>query len=149
MSGRSNRKDGISPELDELSSTLIGEALDVLAEGGDLDVLLVVQDQVGTVVSYAFAEDGIEACLKGAHDKVLALGRDGGSDGWGPVVRYALAYEGAVVDGVDAYRDALILEFGERGYKSYSAFSLFEGRGTGDQFTWSDPAPAGELEPLL
>lgn len=143
-----NRKDGVSPEQDELSSTLVGEALDVLAEGGALDVLLVVQDQAGTVASYAFSEDGIEACLKGAHDKVVSLGRRGGPNGR-QVVRYALAYEGAVADEVGAYRDALICEFGERGYKSYSAFSLFEGRGRGDQFTWSDPAPAGELHPLL
>ena len=149
MSDRAERKDGVSPELDELSSTLVGEALDVLAEGDDLDVLLVVQDQDGTVASYAFAEDGIEACLNGAHEKVISLGGEGDTTGMGPVVRYALAYEGAVADGTGAYRDALMLEFGERGYKSYSAFSLFEGRGMGDRFTWSDPAPAGEVKPLL
>ena len=27
------RKQGVSPELDELSSTLVGDALDMLAEG--------------------------------------------------------------------------------------------------------------------
>jgi hypothetical protein len=47
------------------------------------------------------------------------------------------------------YAEALIMEFGERGKRSYSAYSLFEGAGTGDAFRWTDPAPAGEEEPLL
>lgn len=149
MPAPAKRKDGISPELDELSSTLVGDALDLLAEGSDLDVLLVVQDAAGTTESYVFSGDGIEACLKEAHDKVVALGKEGGSADMDPAIRYALAYEGAVADEAGVYRDALMLEFGERGYKSYSAFSLFEGRGTGDRFTWRDPAPAGELKPLL
>ena len=59
------------------------------------------------------------------------------------------ARKAAVADEDGAYRDALLLEFGERGYKSYSAYSLFEGKGTGDDFAWSEPAPAGELESLL
>lgn len=149
MSATARRMDGISPELDELSSTLAGDALDLLAEGSSLDVLLVVQDAAGVTESYVLSGDGIEACLKGAHDRVAALGREGDSADMGPAVRYVLAYEGAVADEAGAYRDALMLEFGERGYKSYSAFALFEGRGTGDRFVWSDPAPAGELEPLL
>ena len=45
--------------------------------------------------------------------------------------------------------DALLLEFGERGYRAYSAYSLIDGKGTGDGFTWTDPAPAGEMDPLL
>ena len=63
--------------------------------------------------------------------------------------RYAITYEGAVADETGAYADALLLEFGERGYRSYSAYSLVDGRGTGDGFTWTDPAPAGEMPPLL
>lgn len=64
-------------------------------------------------------------------------------------MRYALVYEGAIEDDDGSYADAAILEFGERGYHSYSAFSLVDGKGSGDGFTWTDPAPAGELPPLL
>ena len=68
--------------------------------------------------------------------------------GWRDAVSVACD-EAAVADEDGAYRDALLLEFGERGYKSYSAYSLFEGKGAGDDFAWSEPAPAGELESLL
>ena len=47
------------------------------------------------------------------------------------------------------FADALLLEFGERGWRSYSAYSLVSGVGTGDGFTWTDPAPAGEVSSLL
>ena len=67
----------------------------------------------------------------------------------GDPVRYALAYEGAVADERGAYQDAVLLEFGERGRTSFSAFSLVDGKGTGDNFAWTDPAPAGEVENLL
>lgn len=146
-----NRKDGVTPELDELSSTLMGDALDLLAEGRDVDVLLVVEDADGTTASYAFAEDGPEACLEGARARVRALKRAHGDEdvSLSDPVRYAITYVGAVADETGAYQDALLLEFGERGYKSYSAFSLFEGRGAGDDFAWTEPAPAGELECLL
>ena len=62
---------------------------------------------------------------------------------------YAIVYEGAVADDNDNYQDALMLEFGERGYRSYSAYSLLSGKGRGNGFVWTDPAPAGEVEPLL
>jgi hypothetical protein len=146
-----NRKDGVTPELDELSSTLMGDALDLLADGRDVDVLLVVEDADGATASYVFAEDGPEACLEGARSRVRELKRRHGDEGssLSDPVRYAITYEGAVADESGAYQDALLLEFGERGYKSYSAFSYFEGKGAGDDFRWSDPAPAGELECLL
>ena len=61
-----------------------------------------------------------------------------------PPACYAIAYLGAVADDDDVFRDALILEFGERGAEcGYSAFSLVEGIGAGDNLAWSDPAPAG------
>ena len=145
------RKDGVSVELDELSSTLVGDALDLLADGEDVNVLLVVQDQEGNVASYEFADDGPEAILFAARDRVTALAKSQGdsAEGLGKPVRYALVYEGMVADDEGAYQDALILEFGERGYNAYSAFSLFDGKGAGDGFMWTDPAPAGEIEPLL
>ena len=145
------RKQGVSPELDELSSELMGDALDMLAEGENVNVLLVVEDAKRSVASYEFADDGPEACLEGARDKVRALDRAGGSpeDLLGAPVRYALVYEGAIADEAGVYHDALILEFGERGFLSFSAYSLVEGKGRRDKFRWTDPAPAGEMKPLL
>ena len=58
-------------------------------------------------------------------------------------------YEGAIADAEGTYQDALILEFGEKNYRSFSAYSLVDGKGEGEGFTWTEPAPAGELEPLL
>ena len=81
------------------------------------------------------------------------LGKDGGTahknGGLAAPVRYVIVYEGAVADDNDNYQDALMLEFGERGYRSYSAYSLLSGKGRGNGFVWTDPAPAGEVEPLL
>ena len=133
-------REGVSPETDELASSLMGAALDLLAAGEAFEVLLAVQDGSGAVSSYEFEDDGPEACLEGARGRVSEL------DG---AVRYAIAYEGAVAADDGSYADALLLEFGERGYRAYSAYSLIDGKGTGDGFTWTDPAPAGELEPLL
>ncbi len=73
-----HRADGVTPELDELSSTLMGDAFDLLAAGKDVDVLLVVGDAAGNVASYAFSDDGMEEWLAGAHAKVRELRRDGG-----------------------------------------------------------------------
>ena len=140
MTDKNERRDGVSPETDELASELMGAAFDLLASGEPFEVLLAVQDASGAVQSYEFEDDGPEACLGGARERVRT------SEG---AVRYAIAYEGAVEDEHGTYADAVLLEFGERGYRAYSAYSLFEGRGTGDGFTWSDPAPAGEMEPLL
>lgn len=151
MSAQKNDKYTVSPELDELSCNLMGEGLDRLAEGADVHVLLVVGDAAGNACSFEFADDGEEACLVGARDKVRALARSKGdaSCGLGAPRYYALCYEGAVADGAGSYADALIMEFGEKGSPAFSAYSLFEGRGTGDAFGWTDPAPAGEVDSLL
>lgn len=137
------RKEGLSQELDELSSDLFGEALDLLAAGEHFGALLVVESEQGEVSSLEFSDDGQEACLEAARDKVKNLASSGNA------LRYALVYEGAVADEEDAFLDALIMEFGEKDYKNYSAFSFIENIGGNDNFIWSDPAPAGELEPLL
>ena len=155
MSGSSqkseDRRDGISPELDELSSELMGDAFDILADGGELNVRLVVEDEARNVASYEFADDGPEALLDGAHRRIVALVKQAGDaeQGLGNPLRYALVYEGAIADAEGAYQDALILEFGEKNYRSFSAYSLVDGKGEGEGFTWTKPAPAGELEPLL
>lgn len=140
MADQTDRREGVSPKTDELASTLMGDAFDLLADGEPFVVLLAVQDESGEVSSYEFQDDGPEACLEGARARVAELPG---------AVRYAIAYEGAIEDEDGSFADALLLEFGERGYRSYSAFSLIDGKGTGDGFTWSDPAPAGELPPLL
>lgn len=155
MSGASqkseDRRDGISPELDELSSELMGDAFDILADGGELNVRLVVEDEARNVASYEFADDGPEALLDGAHRRIVVLAKEEGDaeQGLGNPLRYALVYEGAIADVEGAYQDALILEFGEKNYRSFSAYSLVDGKGEGEGFTWTEPAPAGELEPLL
>lgn len=155
MSGSSqkseDRRDGISPELDELSSELMGDAFDILADGGELNVRLVVEDEARNVASYEFADDGPEALLDGAHRRIVALVKQAGDaeQGLGNPLRYALVYEGAIADVEGAYQDALILEFGEKNYRSFSAYSLVDGKGEGEGFRWTEPAPAGELEPLL
>ena len=152
MSENDERKDGISPELDALSSELLGEAFDVLTDGRSLNVVLVVEDQAGHIASYEFSDDGPEELLQGAHKRVQSLVKRKGDEDEGlqDPVRYALVYEGAIaLTNNDGYKDAVFLEFGEKGYKSFSAYSLIHGKGQGDQFVWSDPAPAGELEPLL
>lgn len=135
-----DRREGVSPQTDELAATLLGEALDVLAVGEiELGVVVAVQDESGEVQSFTFDGDGEEACLEGARAQVGAVPG---------ALRYAIAYEGAVeVDG--AYADAVLLEFGERGWRAYSAFSLVDGKGSEDTFAYTDPAPAGEMEPLL
>lgn len=141
----------ISAELDELSCGLMGEALDRLAEGADVNVLLAVGDAAGCVATYEFADDGEEACLAGARDKVRALVRAKGdaSVGLARPQYYAICYEGAVGGDDGSYADAVIMEFGERGRQAFSAYSLFEGRGAGEGFAWTDPAPAGEVHALL
>lgn len=141
----------VSAELDELSCDLMGEALDLLAEGEDVNVLLAVGDAAGNAGSLVFADDGAEACLVGARDKVRALVRAKGdaSLGIGAPQYYAICYEGAVAGEDGSYADALIMEFGEKGHPAFSAYSLFENRGGGESFRWSDPAPAGEVDSLL
>ena len=145
------RRDGVSPKTDDLASTLMGDALDLLAAGEGLGVLLAIGDDAGQVASYRFTDDGDEELLAGARDQVAATVRARGDReaGLGAPVRYSLAYEGAVADETGAYQDALLFEFGEKGYKAYSAYSYVKGKGTGDRFQWTDAAPAGEVEPLL
>lgn len=144
------RKQGVTPELDELSGDLLGQALDLLADGVDVHVLLVVEDAERHVASYELDDDSEEQLIAGAYQRVRSLARSHGekSSGIGDPVRYALVYEGAVeLDGV--FEDALILEFGERGWQAYSAYLLIQGKGKGEAFAWTDPAPAGEVECLL
>ena len=150
MAGEQLKK-GISPELDELVSELVGASLDMLAEEGEMPVLLVMEDTARNVASFEIEGDGPEECLEGARARVELIMRSHGDtdQGLSAPVRYALAYEGAIEDIDGAFLDALIVEFGESGWQNYSLYSLIEGKGTGEGFAWSEPAPAGEIEPLL
>ena len=144
------RKEGVSSKTDELATTLLGDAFDVVASGCELGVLLAVQDIKDTVISFEFSGDGEEVLIAEAHSRVRTLMHAKGDSetNFSTPVRYALTYLGAVAsDDESGYKDALFLEFGEMGYKSYSAYSYVKGR-NGD-FKWSEPAPAGEVEPLL
>lgn len=144
-SEKNTRKEGVTPKLDELASTLLGEALDLLAEEGCMGVLLAVQDETDTIESLTFDNDEEEACLAAARSHVK---KEVHSQDHKPV-RYALVYEGAIAAGDEGYQDAVIMEFGERGYKAYSAFCFIEGKGKGDAFGWTEAQPAGEVEALV
>ena len=137
-----HRQGEVTPELDKLSCELLGEAFDRLAEGETFGVLLVVEDAERNATPYEFSADGADACLAAAYEQVTELAE--------AVQRYAIAYEGSVdAEGTGAYSDAVILEFEERDWPKYSAYSLVEGIGTGEDFGWTDPLPAGELPKLL
>ena len=142
---------GVSAQADELGSTLMGEALDKLAAGDALSVVASAVDAHGERVTCEFDDDSAEVCLEAAREWVRrgAKAQDG-SKVIGKPTCYAIAYQGAVADEDDVFRDALILEFGERVAEcGYSAFSLVEGIGSGKRFRYTDPAPAGELSCLL
>ena len=142
---------GVSEACDELGSELMGEALDKLAAGEQLSVVASALDASGQRVTCEFDDDSAEVCLDAAHTWVSggARGQDG-SKSIGKPVCYAIAYQGAVADEDDAFQDALILEFGDRGAScGYSAYALVDGIGKGNGFRYTDPAPAGELPCLL
>ena len=151
MAEKGTREEGVSAQTDELASTLMGDALDLMAAGEPVEVLLAVQDASGNVQSCSFSDDGEQACLDGARSRVRELARQHGdrAAALADPVRYAIVYEGAVADEDGAFHDALLLEFGERGWRAYSAYSLVTGKGDDEAFSWTDPAPAGEMEPLL
>ena len=142
---------GVSEQCDGLGSELMGEALDKLAAGDALSVVASAVDAHGERVTCEFDDDSAEQCLEAARTWVRngARGEDNARVIGKPAC-YAIAYLGAVADEDDAFQDALILEFGDRGAAcGYSAYSLIDGIGSGKRFRYTDPAPAGELSCLL
>ena len=126
------------------------EAFDVLAEGVELDVILAVEDAAGHVAGYTLPTTARRSALKtpaeGAQPCALARRQRQSSD----PVRYALACGGAVADDRGAYRGRGPSRVWQAECTGFSAFSLVDGKGTGDNFTlWTDPAPAGEGEENL
>ena len=132
----------VSPELDAMVCDVIGYMLDELAEGRDPGVL-------------ACAEDGMDACLEAAQALIKENARGNRDEGLGRIERYAVAYAG-VVRLESCYQDAVLVSFYERGLTDeegapvgYSAYVAYENAGAGDEFVWSDPAPAGEEPPFI
>lgn len=142
-------QDEVSFELDALVCDLLDGVLDALANGEDLGVALIVEDAQANRYQVCFTEDGPEECLAAAQSFVASHAQGIQGEHVGPVDRYALAYAGGVeLDGV--FEDAVIVSFYQRGMSmGYSAYVLYAGAGSGDDFTCCDPQPAGEEPPLL
>lgn len=117
----------------------------MMAEGADLHVLCVVEDNAGNTQSFEFLDDGLEACLEAAYENIKTLSQQQ------QAVRYALVYTSSVeLEPLsNNFSPAILLEFGEKGYLAYSAHCLYEHAGDPQNFVWSDPMPAGEVEPLI
>ncbi len=129
----------ISPELDELSCDLIAQALDALAAGVAVPVL-VGYDTATTRDIRAFEDDAYSACLQAARSWIQQ-NRE--------IVRYALLFDGDIADAAGVYQQALIIEFAERGCTTaYSCYVRYSGVGTQEDFCWAEPQPAGECSPL-
>lgn len=151
----------VSPELDALTCDVIGGYLDALAAGDDPGVVAAVEDAAGRRSQVVFSDDGEEMCLEAAQTHVAQAARQGyAADGVSKAVRYAIAYLGYVRDDeavegpgapdTEAYLDALLVSFGEKGAPcGYSAYVLVRGIGSGDNFQWADPAAAGEEDLLV
>ncbi len=154
----------VSARLDELATTLIGEALDALAEKGELGVVASVVDGADERLTFASEDAPAEEGLEWARSWVegLAAGTVD-REALGEPEAWAICYLGAVAareaaedapsaaSGLSAgYHDALICEFGEKGAPAaWSSYQLVSGLGAGDGFSFTDPLPAGEVEPLL
>lgn len=159
---QTSEQGAVSPELDELTCDVIGAYLDALASGDDPGVVACIEDAAGRRSQVTFTDDGEEICLEAAQDHVTQAARQGYQpDGVSKAVRYAIAYLGYVCDddevaaasggqATDAYLDALLVSFGEKGAScGYSAYVLVRGIGEGDGFQWADPEPAGEEDLLV
>lgn len=142
-------QDEVSPELDGMVCDLIDDMLNALADGEDLGVMLIAEDENANRYQAYFTEDGPEACLEGAQHFIESNASGIQSDHVGPLDRYAIAYAGGVELDCE-FQDAVIVSFYQRGMSmGYSAYVLYEGAGTGEGFRWCDPEPAGEEPALL
>lgn len=140
-------RDEVSPELDAMTCDLIDDMLDALAEGGDLGVVLIAEDESANRYQACFTDDGVEECLEAARHFVAANADGVRSDHVGPLDRYAIGYVGGVELDRE-FRDAVIVSFYQRGMSTgYSAYVLYEG--SAEDFRWCDPEPAGEEASLL
>ncbi len=154
----------VSARLDGLATTLIGEALDALAETGELGVVASVVDAADERLTFGSADAPVDEGLEWARSWVEGLAAGTlDREALREPVAWAICYLGAVAasevaeDAPDAapalspgYHDALICEFGEKGAPAaWSSYQLVSGLGKGDDFAFTDPLPAGEVEPLI
>ena len=141
--------DAVSPELDTMVCDLLDDFLNALADGDEPGVMLVAEDERANRYQATFTEDGTQACIDGAMHFIESNAVGLPSDHVGPLDRYAIGYTGAV-ELEDGFEDAILVSFYQRGMEmGYSAYVLYRGAGTGPDFMWSDPEPAGEEPPLL
>lgn len=139
----------VSPELDTMVCDLIDDFLNALADGDDPGVMLVAEDEHANRYQATFTEDGTQSCIDGAMHFVENNAAGLPSDHVGPLDRYAIGYTGGV-ELEDGFEDAVLVSFYQRGMETgYSAYVLYRGAGTGPDFMWSDPEPAGEEPPLI
>lgn len=149
MTNNAGSQDEVSPELDSMVCDVLDGVLNALADGEDLGVVLAVEDEHGNRYQACFTEDGPEACLEGAQHFIESNAGGVQSDHVGPLDRYAIAYAGGVELDCE-FQDAIIVSFYQRGMSlGYSAYVLYSGVGSGENFMWCDPEPAGEEPPLL
>ena len=106
---RSRGPEAVSPELDTLSCDLIESALDTLAEGGELGVIAVYENASGARSNQVFDGDSPDACIDAAHSYIRTR-KD--------AVRYGIVYDGAIAERNGSFKDAVILEFGEKDHCS-------------------------------
>ena len=143
----------ISDDLEALADDLIAYGLECLGETGHLVPTAGVEDLSGTRVMLTFDDDVTEECMEQARELIAKAGhKNGVVEGLdGKVVRYAIAYDGAVREHENGpYKNALIVEYGERGMTSaYSAYLLYKKAGRAKDFVWTDPAAAGEMSLLV
>ena len=145
----------VSERLDELATTLIGEALDRLADEGELGVVASVVDGRGERLTFGSSAEPADEGLAWARDWVQGLAAGTiDRERLGEPVAWAICYLGAVevpgAKGAPGYQDALICEFCEKGAPAaWSSYQLVTGIGKGDALAYTDPLPAGEVEPLL
>ena len=122
----------ISPELDELCTSLIGLCTDLLDADGSLDVTLAT-DADGEFMS--FADDDAESCYRAACDHIADLGA--------ACTRYAIAADGLVIAADGEPASAIVFEFAERGMDhAWSGYVPYRLDADG-ALEVSDPEPGG------
>ena len=143
----------ISEELEELADDVMDAALDAMCNKGEFSPLLAVENAQGERVMLAFDDEELEECLDAARGMVAtaASGKKPIKGLPGGPVRYVIAYDGAIRESDDdPYESAVIIEYGETGLSAgYSAYLLYQNPGKPQEFVWTDPAAAGEMELLV
>ena len=128
----------VSQELDALTCTLIGEAINILETQGELPVLMLADCASDLFV---FEDDDPDGCYRAACQQVADLGKE--------CNLYAIAYEGVVQEDESSSGDpAIIFEFAERSaQEAWSGFMYYQRSKHGVEV--SDPYPGGAETPLF